>query len=60
MVFFSFIQILIEHPYQTPRCFASDLGLHCLPVPHKNDTRLILVKVSIDGTDVVNFPICCG
>ena len=34
MVFFIFIQILIEHSA------ASDLGLHCLPMS-KKDARLI-------------------
>ena len=55
MVFFIFIQILIEHslskqhrlancghPIQTNA--ASDLGLHCLPIFHKKDGRLILVN----------------
>ena len=30
---------------QTPRSVASDLVVHCLPVSHKKDTRLILVNV---------------
>ena len=28
-------------PDQTPRSVASDLGLHCLPISHKRDARLI-------------------
>ena len=31
-------------PDQTPRSAASDLGLHCLPVPLLWDTRLKWVK----------------
>ena len=30
-----------EDPDQTPRSAASDLGLHCLPMSHKKDARLI-------------------
>ena len=47
MVLFIFIQILIEHcgnPDQMA-CYAeSGLGLHCLPMSHKKDARLIWVK----------------
>ena len=32
-------------PDQTPRTVASDLGLHCLPMSHKKDARLIWVKL---------------
>ena len=42
------IDILVansEDPDQTPRSAASDLGLHCLPVSQKWDTRLIWVKI---------------
>ena len=28
----------------TPRSVASDLGLHCLPMSHRKDARLIWVK----------------
>ena len=31
------------YPDQTPRTVASDLGLHCLPLSHENDARLIWV-----------------
>ena len=31
-------------PDQTPHSVASDLGLHCLPMPHKKDARHIWVK----------------
>ena len=31
-------------PDQTPRYMASDLGLHCLPMSQKWDTRLIWVN----------------
>ena len=53
MVFFIFIQIFIEHsvskqPVETlirHHVFAaSDLGLYCLPMSHKEDTGLIWVK----------------
>ena len=50
MVFFIFIQILIEHsansgdPDQTPHHAASGLGLHCLHMSHKKDARLMWVK----------------
>ena len=30
--------------YQTPRAAASDQGLQCLPMSHKKDVRLKLVK----------------
>ena len=33
-------------PDQTPRSVASDLGLHCLPVSHIKDARLIGVNVT--------------
>ena len=42
-----------EDPDQTPRSGASDLGLHCLPMSHKWDARLIWVNVS--GEDVLCF-----
>ena len=29
---------------QTPQSAASDLGLHCLPMSHKKDARLIWVN----------------
>ena len=52
MVIFICIQILIEHsvcrqwgPYQMPHSAASDLGLHCFPMSHKKDARLIWVNV---------------
>ena len=32
-------------PDQTPHSVASDLGLHCLPMSHKKDTRHIWVKM---------------
>ena len=43
MVFFIFIQVLIEEPHSV----ASDLGLHYLPKSHKKDTRHIWVKNAI-------------
>ena len=33
-------------PDQTPHSAASDLGLHCLPMSHKKDARLICVKAA--------------
>ena len=35
-------------PYQTSHSVASDLGLHCLPMPHKKDARHIWVKIAIN------------
>ena len=32
---------------QTPHSVASDLGLHCLPMSHKKDSRHIWVKNAI-------------
>ena len=51
MVFFIFIQILIEHlqaysgdPDQTPRSVAPGLDMRYLPTSHKKDARLLWVK----------------
>ena len=51
MVFYRFIQILIEpsESYsgkheKTPYFAASDLVLHCLPMSHKKDARLVWVN----------------
>ena len=48
---FHFIQKFIEHsvskqwvPGQTLPSAAADLGLHCLPMSHKKDARLIWVN----------------
>ena len=35
-----------EDPEQTPHNAMSDLGLHCLPMSHKKDARLISVNYS--------------
>ena len=47
-----FLQILIEHfvansgdPDQTRQYAVSDLGMHCLPISRKKDTRLIWVNM---------------
>ena len=50
MVSFIFIQFLIllansGNPDQTPRYVASDLDLHCLPLSHKKDARLIWANI---------------
>ena len=42
------IDILFANSDQTPRSVASDLGLHCLPVFQKWDTRLIWVKTQVN------------
>ena len=42
MVFFISISILIEHSVTLNA--ASDLGLHCLPMSHKKETRLMWVN----------------
>ena len=51
MVFFIFIQILIEHsvskqwrPRSDADSAAPDLGLHCLPMSYKKGSRFIWVK----------------
>ena len=36
-----------RYPDQTPRSAASELGLHCLSMSHKNDAILIRVKVQV-------------
>ena len=51
MVFFIFIQILNEtsvcgEPDQRPHLAAADLVLHCLPMSHKKDARLIWVNIN--------------
>ena len=53
-IFFIFSQILIENCMknrkandQTPHYAVSDLYLHCLPMSHKNDARLIWVKLKL-------------
>ena len=33
-------------PDHTPLSVASDLGLHCLPISHKEDARLTWVKTT--------------
>ena len=49
MIFFIFIQILIDHsvvnsryPDKMLRSVASDLGLHCLPMPIKKDAIMLI------------------
>ena len=37
MLFFNFIQIVIDFCRPTVETLASDLGLHCLPMSHKKD-----------------------
>ena len=52
MVFSIFTHILIEHsvdPDQALHYVASDLGLHCLSMFHKMNTRLILINMHISG-----------
>ena len=54
MVVFIFIINLIEH-YVSAVETASDLGLHCLHMSHKNDARRICVHVFVLSVNVV-FP----
>ena len=58
MVFFIFIQILIEHSASKQltrsRFAASDLGLHCLPLSHKKDAMLIWVNSSAADRDYIS------
>ena len=56
MVFFIFTQILLERsvtnsgdPDQKPHNAASDLGLHCLLMSHKNEARLKWVNPFFPG-----------
>ena len=51
MVFFCIFYLIFERtfcnsgdPDQMPHTVASDLGMHCLPMSHKKDARLIWVK----------------
>ena len=48
---FKFYQKLLqansEEPDQTPLSVASYLDLHCLPVSHKKDARLIWVNIGL-------------
>ena len=41
-----FLQATSREPDQMPSIVASDLVLHCLPMSHKKDARLIWVKIS--------------
>ena len=41
-------------PDQTPRSAASDLGLRCLPLPHKRDASLIWVYIKL-ANELVSF-----
>ena len=61
---FDFFQILKEAPVsksgepdQTLRFAASDLVLHCLPMSHKKDARLIWVK-NIKQFIIVSLLVC--
>ena len=38
-----------------PHSAASDLGLHCLPMSHKKDARLIWVKVNTVSSEYHNL-----
>ena len=38
-----------KNPDQTSHFELYDLGLHCLPMPHKQDVRLIRVKLKINS-----------
>ena len=42
-MFLKFLQAKSKDLDQTPHNAASDLGLHCLPMSHKRDARLIWV-----------------
>ena len=58
MVFFIFIQILIEHSVseyadKMTHYAVSDLGLQCLPMSHKEDARLICAKKGKKRTKVI-------
>ena len=43
MAFFILIKILIEHSVSKQWRTASDLDLHCLPMSHEKDAKLIWV-----------------
>ena len=55
MVFFIFKQILIDFSVskqETPSLLVSDLGLHCLPMSHKKDSRFVcVIKIKSQGPD---------
>ena len=59
VVFFIFIQILVEHVVSKQWKFWSDaagLGLHCLPMPNKKDARLIWVNLLISKSTWNMYP----
>ena len=37
----------IQNTDQTPYSAAADMGLHCLPMSHKKNARLIWVKINM-------------
>ena len=45
-------------PDQMPRFVASDLVLHCLPMSHKKDSRLIWVKTDYHLMQVKSIAEC--
>ena len=56
--YLNFINILQANsgdPDQTLCPAASDLVLHCLPMSHKKDARLIWVKQNFESKNVINF-----
>ena len=62
MLFFIFIQNLREHSVseqwradQMPLSAASDLGLHCLPMYHKKDARLMWVNILKRETTILTI-----
>ena len=58
VIFYIFIQISKANsgdPGQTPHSVVSDLDLHCLPMPHKKNTRLISDKLYIHLTNFCTF-----
>ena len=46
---------LCKETLETDQMGASDLGLYCLPMPHKEDARFILVKLYSVVLDCIDF-----
>ena len=42
---------------QMPRLAASDLGMHCKPMSHKKDARLIRVNLKERNSIFLNYPL---
>ena len=43
------VETLIRCHRMTPHSVASGLGLHCLPMSHRKDARLIWLKANLEA-----------